>query len=233
MSSRRLSRWNCRAPVDWRCVASARQQHTSARPQRSGDRGHDRSHSRRSVASAFDASGALSAAGRPSVSVAQVQRRAFSSRTGGSAWDRFDLHPRGHLAAIDEWGDKCAVRSRSAQPKSPARSRRTWRRVSPLRGQLARTEKALTKAKNRADRWRKEAKAQKGEASRARARVEKRNRSPRPGDRCTRNGAGGCVDGRDGVGSAGGRADERRWGHGAGRNVERRPAARGGTRPRD
>ena len=45
--------------------------------------------------------------------------------------------------------------------------------LSILRGQLSRTEKALTKAKNRADRWRKEAKAQKRSASRARARVEK------------------------------------------------------------
>ena len=45
--------------------------------------------------------------------------------------------------------------------------------LSILRGQLTRTEKALTKAKNRADRWRKEAKAQKISASRARARVEK------------------------------------------------------------
>ena len=45
--------------------------------------------------------------------------------------------------------------------------------LSILRGQLTRTEKALTKAKNRADRWRKEAKAQKRSASRARARIEK------------------------------------------------------------
>ena len=45
--------------------------------------------------------------------------------------------------------------------------------LSVLRGQLTRTEKALTKAKNRADRWRKEAKAQKSSAARARARVEK------------------------------------------------------------
>ena len=48
--------------------------------------------------------------------------------------------------------------------------------LSILRGQLTRTEKALTKAKNRADRWRKEAKAQKRSASRARARVEKLHR---------------------------------------------------------
>ena len=45
--------------------------------------------------------------------------------------------------------------------------------VSTLRRQLTKTEKALTKAKNRADRWRKEAKAQERSASRARARVEK------------------------------------------------------------
>ena len=45
--------------------------------------------------------------------------------------------------------------------------------VATLRRQLTKTEKALTKAKDRADRWRKEAKAQKISASRARARVEK------------------------------------------------------------
>jgi len=45
--------------------------------------------------------------------------------------------------------------------------------VATLRRQLTKTEKALTKAKNRADRWRKEAEAQKISASRARARVEK------------------------------------------------------------
>ncbi len=44
--------------------------------------------------------------------------------------------------------------------------------LSTLRRQLAKTEKALAKAKNRADRWRKEAKAQQRSASRARARAE-------------------------------------------------------------
>jgi predicted TPR repeat methyltransferase len=44
-----------------------------------------------------------------------------------------------------------------------------------MRGQLTKTDKALTKAKNWADRWRKEAKAQKRSASRAKARVAKLN----------------------------------------------------------
>jgi hypothetical protein len=45
--------------------------------------------------------------------------------------------------------------------------------ASVLRVELARTEKALTKAKSRADRWKKEAKSHKKSASRALARVEK------------------------------------------------------------
>src|SRR6478735_9315584 len=44
-----------------------------------------------------------------------------------------------------------------------------------MRGQLTKTDKALTKAKNWADRRRKEAKAQKRSASRARTRVAKLN----------------------------------------------------------
>jgi hypothetical protein len=45
--------------------------------------------------------------------------------------------------------------------------------ASVLRVELARTEKALTKAKSRADRWKKEAKSHRKSASRALARVEK------------------------------------------------------------
>ena len=48
--------------------------------------------------------------------------------------------------------------------------------LSALRGELATTKKALEKAKNRADRWRKQAKDQKRAAQRARARVEKLRR---------------------------------------------------------
>ena len=64
-------------------------------------------------------------------------------------------------------------KQKSAVEKSSAKQKDLQKSISVLRGQLTRTEKALTKAKNRADRWRKEAEAQKMSASRARARVEK------------------------------------------------------------
>ena len=60
-----------------------------------------------------------------------------------------------------------------AVEKSSSKQKDLEKSLSSLRGQLTKTEKALAKAKNRADRWRKEAKAQKRSASRARARVEK------------------------------------------------------------
>ena len=59
-----------------------------------------------------------------------------------------------------------------AVEKSSSKQKDLEKTVSSLGGQLTKTEKALTKAKNRADRWRKEAKAQKRSASRARSRVE-------------------------------------------------------------
>jgi septal ring factor EnvC (AmiA/AmiB activator) len=61
---------------------------------------------------------------------------------------------------------------RSVEKSSP-KQKELEKSVSVLRVKLSRTEKALTKAKNRADRWQQEAKAQKKSASRARARVEK------------------------------------------------------------
>ena len=66
-------------------------------------------------------------------------------------------------------------KQKRALGKSSPKQQDLEKSLSILRGQLSRTEKALTKAKNRADRWRKEAKAQKRSASRARARVEKLN----------------------------------------------------------
>ena len=57
--------------------------------------------------------------------------------------------------------------------KSSSKQKDLEKSLSKLRRQLAGTEKALTKAKNRADRWRKEAKAQKRSTLRARARAEK------------------------------------------------------------
>jgi len=47
-----------------------------------------------------------------------------------------------------------------------------------------------------------------------------------------RTGAGSCADGSDGFGSTSKRANDRRQSHGAGRDVERRPVTRRGSRPR-
>ena len=66
-------------------------------------------------------------------------------------------------------------KQKRAVEKSSAKHKELKKTVTILSDQLTKTEKALTKAKNRADRWRKEAKAQKRSASRARARVEKLN----------------------------------------------------------
>ena len=60
---------------------------------------------------------------------------------------------------------KRAVEKASSKQKEPAKT------VTSMRGQLTKTDKALTKAKNWADRRRKEAKAQKRSASRARTRT--------------------------------------------------------------
>ena len=65
---------------------------------------------------------------------------------------------------------KRVVEKRNPKQKEPDKS------LSALRGELATTKKALKKAKNRADRWRKQAKDQKRAAQRARARVEKLQR---------------------------------------------------------
>ena len=65
---------------------------------------------------------------------------------------------------------KRVVEKRNPKQKEPDKS------LSALRGELAATKKALKKAKNRADRWRKEAKDQKRAAQRARARVERLQR---------------------------------------------------------
>ena len=57
-------------------------------------------------------------------------------------------------------------KQKRAVEKSSAKHKELKKTVTSLSDQLAKTEKALTKAKNRADRWRKEAKAQKRSASR-------------------------------------------------------------------
>lgn len=62
---------------------------------------------------------------------------------------------------------KLAIEKASAQHKE------LEKRLSTLRGQLTKTEKKLTKASDRAERWKTEAEAQRRSASRAGARVEK------------------------------------------------------------
>src|SRR5680860_1359127 len=57
--------------------------------------------------------------------------------------------------------------------KSSVKQKELEKDLSTLRGQLTRTEKKLTKARDRAERWKTEAKAQRRSASRAGARVEK------------------------------------------------------------
>lgn len=79
----------------------------------------------------------------------------------------------GHQSATDEWGHMRTKKQKRVVEKSTSKQKELEKGLSSLRGQLTRTEKALTKAKSRADRWRKEAKGQKRSASRARARVEK------------------------------------------------------------
>lgn len=57
--------------------------------------------------------------------------------------------------------------------KSSVKQKELEKSLSTLRGQLTRTEKKLTKARDRAERWKTEAKAQRTSASRAGARVDK------------------------------------------------------------
>ncbi|HEV7147840.1 MAG TPA: hypothetical protein VGN48_12680 [Pedococcus sp.] len=74
-------------------------------------------------------------------------------------------------AAGDDVVSAAAGQKRAAEK---SRSRQELEKSeSILRGQLTKTEKALKKAKNRADRWRNEAQSQKRSALRARARLEK------------------------------------------------------------
>lgn len=95
--------------------------------------------------------------------------------------------------------------------------------VSTLRGQLTKTEKELTKARDRAERWKTEAKAQRRSASRVGARVEKLHQKL---DRATAAlapvQATAPIE-SGGLGSTGGRANDRRRCHRARRDVERRP----------
>ena len=123
-------------------------------------------------------------------------------------------------------------KQKRAVEKSSSKQKDLEKTVSSLRGQLTRTEKALTKAKNRADRWRKEAKAQKRSASRARARVEKLNQKLDAASAAREPVQAAAPMDVIGFGSTGGRAHDRRWCHGARRDVERRPVAGRGSRPR-
>ena len=65
---------------------------------------------------------------------------------------------------------KRVVEKRNPKQKEPDKT------ISALRGELATTKKALEKSKDRADRWRQQAKDQKRAAQRARARIEKLQR---------------------------------------------------------
>ena len=65
---------------------------------------------------------------------------------------------------------KRVVEKRNPKQKEPDKT------ISALRGELATTKKALDKSKDRADRWRQQAKDQKRAAQRARARIEKLQR---------------------------------------------------------
>jgi len=64
-------------------------------------------------------------------------------------------------------------RQKRAIEKSSAKQNELKKSLSTVRGQLTRSEKKLTKAKDRAERWKTEAKAQRRSASRAGARAEK------------------------------------------------------------
>ncbi len=96
----------------------------------------------------------------------------LSSEAGTSPWGRFGFHFE-HQPTLDEWGHMGSKKQKRAIEKSSSKQQEKEKSLSALRRQLAGTEKVLAKAKNRADRWRKEAKAQKRSASRALARAEK------------------------------------------------------------
>lgn len=64
-------------------------------------------------------------------------------------------------------------KQKRAIEKSNAKQKELAKGISTLRGQLTVTEKKLTKARDRAERWKTEAKAQRKSASRAGARAEK------------------------------------------------------------
>jgi len=64
-------------------------------------------------------------------------------------------------------------RQKRAIEKSSAKQNELKKSLSTVRGQLTRSEKKLTKAEDRAERWKTEAKAQRKSASRAQARAAK------------------------------------------------------------
>ncbi len=64
-------------------------------------------------------------------------------------------------------------KQKRAIEKSSAKQKELEKGLSTLRGQLTNTEKKLTKARERAERWKTEAKAQKKSAAKAEARAKK------------------------------------------------------------
>jgi len=76
-------------------------------------------------------------------------------------------------SATDERVHMSSKKQKRAIEKSSVKQKELEKSLSTLRGQLTRTEKKLTKARDRAERWKTEAKAHRRSASRAGARVEK------------------------------------------------------------
>lgn len=102
--------------------------------------------------------------------------------------------------------------------------------LSVVRGQLTKSETKLTKATGKAERWKKEAAAQRRAASRSGARVEKlQKKVDRAAAAVEPIRATGPMEAAA-SGGAGGRTHGGRRGHRPGRDVERRPAPGGGTR---
>ena len=102
--------------------------------------------------------------------------------------------------------------------------------LSVVRGQLTKSETKLTKATGKAERWKKEATAQRRAASRSGARVEKLQKKLDRAAAAVEPLRATGADGGRCLGGAGGRTHVGRRGHRPGRDVERRPAPGRGTR---
>lgn len=79
----------------------------------------------------------------------------------------------GTQSTTDERPHMKTKKQKRAIEQSSAKQKELEKRLSTLRGQLTKTEKKLTKATERAERWKTEAQAQKKSAARAGTRAEK------------------------------------------------------------